>query len=197
MGKGEETRTTILNAALAEASRSGLEALSIGGLAKSVGLSKSGLFAHFASKEDLQLHVLRTAVAHFIGAVIAPALLQPRGEPRLRALFDNWLSWCSDTHCVPGGCVFIGAANELDDQPGVLRDYLVEQQSDWLAMLARAASIAAEAGHLRADLDADQFAYDFYAIILAHHHFTRLLRDPQASARAQRSFEHLLALSRP
>lgn len=194
--KGEETRALILDTALRLASRLGLEALSIGGLAQEVGMSKSGLFAHFDSKESLQLAVLETAVDRFIDGVITPALRAPRGEPRVRAFFERWMTW-EDAKFQPGGCVFIATANELDDRPGALRDYLVSSQRDWLDALATAARIAVEEGHFRSDLDTRQFAYDLYSIILAYHHFSRLLRDPDAESRAYQAFDELLEICRP
>lgn len=192
--KGEETRAQILDGALALATTVGLEGLSIGSVAKEVGMSKSGLFAHFESKEDLQLQVLRTAVDRWIRQVMTPALTQPRGEPRVRAMFANWLDWAESGH--DGGCPFIAAAAELDDRPGPLRDYLVATQRDALAGLATAARIAVDEAHFRADLDLDQFAHDFYSIVLAYHHFHRLLDDPRAADRARESFEALLERSR-
>lgn len=195
MSKGEETRTAILDHALAAASRLGLEGLTIGTLADEVGLSKSGLFAHFQSKEDLQSQVLETAVERFVETVVAPGLKAPRGEPRVRALFERWMEWEEATF-QPGGCIFIATANELDDRPGPLRDRLVAYQRDWLQALGTAARIAVEEGHFRSDLDTAQFGYDLYAVILAYHHFSRLLRDPAAEARARSAFESLLAASR-
>ena len=153
MAKGEETRRAILDHALQVATTEGLEGLTIGRLAQDLRLSKSGLFAHFGSKEDLQLQVLETAIERFAEAVVRPALARPRGEPRVRALFENWLDW-AEASFLPGGCVFIAAANELDDRPGALRDLLVSSQQQWLAVIARAARIAQEEGHFRADLDA-------------------------------------------
>jgi AcrR family transcriptional regulator len=191
MSKGEETRAVILDQALAETSRLGLEGLSIGSLARECGMSKSGLFAHFGSKEDLQLQVLETAIERFAEAVVRPALARPRGEPRVRALFENWVGW-AEASFLPGGCVFISAANELDDRPGALRDRLVSSQQQWLAVIARAARIAQEEGHFRAELDPEQFAYELYAVALAYHHFRRLLRDPDSRKHAHQAFEDLL-----
>lgn len=193
MNKGEATRDTILHQAFAESTRSGLEALSIGGLAKEVGMSKSGLYAHFESKEDLQLGVVDLAAQRFIKKVIEPALRQPRGEPRVRAIFENWLHW---SRSQPGGCLFIAAAAEFDDQPGSLRDRLVKHQRDWLRALARAASICVEEGHFRADLDTEQFAHDLHGIFLIFQYYSRLLRDAQAESRARTSFEQLIQRSR-
>ncbi|HVT01774.1 MAG TPA: TetR/AcrR family transcriptional regulator [Thermoanaerobaculia bacterium] len=195
MSKGEQTREAILETALASASTVGLSALSIGDLARSVGMSKSGLFAHFESKENLQLEVLRSAVAHYIDVVVAPALRKPRGEARVRSLFENWFDWSSKS-TLPGGCLFIAAASEFDDQPGPIREYLVSTQRDWLATLSQAARIAVEEGHFRRSLDTDQFAHDLYSIILAFHHFSRLLRIPSSRKRALRTFEQLIESSR-
>jgi hypothetical protein len=112
----------------------------------------------------------------------------------VRALFEGWLGWENDPE-LPGGCVFIALANELDDRPGPLRDLLVGYQRDWTGALATAARIAVEEGHFRPDLDCEQFAYDLYATILAYHHFNRLLRDPGSERRARSAFEQLLAVA--
>lgn len=191
--KGEETRAAILDRAVDLASRIGLEGLSIGGLAGETGLSKSGLFAHFDSKQNLQLEVLRTSADRFVSAVLAPALKKPRGIPRIRALFENWFLWARS---MPGGCFFVAAANELDDRPGPLRDQLVAYQRDWVGSLATAARIAVEERQFRRDVDVTQFAYDFYSTLLAYHHFSRLMSDKDAEARARRSFERLVEASR-
>jgi len=174
----------------------GLSGLSIGSLASKVEMSKSGLFAHFNSKQDLQLQVLQTARDLFIRGVIAPALSQTRGEPRVRALFENWLQW-SESSYLPGGCPFVSAAVELDDQPGPLRDYLVQSQKDWLDTLSTAARISIEEGHFRSDLDTDRFAFDFYSIVLAYYHFSRLLDDPETTQKCKKAFADLLERSRP
>lgn len=195
MSKKEATHDMILDRALAMASALGLEGLSIGSVAKEAGLSKSGLFAHFKSKEDLQLQVLESAVERFIETVVAPALRRPRGEPRVRALFDHWMAWESSSS-MPGGCLFIAAAVELDDRPGKLRDYLASSQRDWMDALATAARIAVKEGHFHPDLDGQQFAYELYSIILAFHHFHRLLRDPVSRQRARQAFEDLIQQSR-
>jgi AcrR family transcriptional regulator len=195
MAKGDTTREAILEEGLALASRVGFEPLSIGALAEAVGMSKSGLYAHFRDKEDLQLEVLRKGVDLFTETVVAPSFRAPRGEARLRALFESWLAW-AESKRLPGGCVFISAANEYDDRSGPVRDYLVHSQKQWLDSLARAAELAIDTGDFRPDLDVDQFAHDFYAIVLAYNHFRRLLRDPRAVDRARTGFERLLAASR-
>jgi AcrR family transcriptional regulator len=195
MGKGAETKDRILEQAVRIASRDGLEGLTIGSLSSEMGLSKSGLFAHFGSKEELQCQVLETAARRFQEEVIRPAIAAPRGEPRIRALFDRWLAWANRSD-MPGGCVLIAAAVELDDRPGPQRDHLVQAHRGRVAALAKAASLAIEAGHFRRDLDPEQFAFDFYAITLGYHDHNRLLRDPKAEERARTAFESLLASCR-
>lgn len=195
MRKGDQTRAAILERGIAEASRFGLAGLTIGNLARDVGLSKSGLFAHFDSKEDLELQVLETGVELFVSQVMAPAFKAPRGRPRIDALFEGWLAW-ERQPALPGGCLFVALANELDDRPGPLRDRLVAYQRDWIGTLATAARIAVDEGHFRDDLDCQQFAYDFYSIELAYHHFNRLLRDPDAERRARQAYATLLSLAR-
>ena len=195
MSKGENTRAAILDVALATASRIGLEALTIGELAKEVGLSKSGLFAHFASKEDLQIEVVKKASARFVEVVISPALKKPRGEPRVRALFQNWFAWSSASE-LPGGCLFIAASSEFDDQPGPVRDLLLSSQKDWLGVLAQSARVAVEEGHFKAGLDCEQFAWQLDSFILGYHHSARLLRSKDAEKRAQSAFESLIRASR-
>lgn len=194
MSKGEATRERILERAVDLVAAVGLEGLSLGELAKATKMSKSGLFAHFDSKEDLQLQVLATARAHFIEAVVSPALRQPRGEPRVRALFRLWLAWEQSREAA--GCPFVPAAHELDDRPGRLRDSLVAAQRDWIDTLATAGRIAVEEGHFRTDLDTRQLAYDIYGIFLAFHFYHRLLRDPEAAGRATDAFERLLEACR-
>ena len=121
----------------------------------------------------------------------APALSAPRGEPRVRQLFEKWLDW---THTNPyaGGCPFVQFSFELDDQPGELREHLLRHQEGWLKILADAARRTVSEGQFRPDLDPDQFAYDFQGLMLGYHHAARLMRDPQAELRVRRSFENLL-----
>jgi AcrR family transcriptional regulator len=195
VSKGEGTRERILDRALRLASRDGLDGLSIGVLANDLGLSKSGLFAHFGSKEDLQLAVLAEAATRFTDTVMRPAFRAPRGEPRIRRLFENWMGWIGDP-ATPGGCVMLAAATELDDQEGRPRDFLVGSQRQLVGSLAKAARMAVEEGHFAARLDADQFAFELYAMLLGCSHWKRLLRDPKAEARARAAFERLLAAAR-
>jgi AcrR family transcriptional regulator len=191
MRKGQRTRQDILGQAVALASEYGLEGLTIGSLADRLGMSKSGLFAHFGSKEDLQLATLMNARERFERVVFSPALAAPRGLPRLRDLFRRWLAW-GDDPATPGGCVIIGATIEYDDRPGPIRDALVASQQDLRRTLARAVEIAVEEKHLRQDTDAQQFAFDLFAIAYAAHHDRRLLKDPAAVTRATTAFEALI-----
>jgi AcrR family transcriptional regulator len=195
MGKGAETREAILERAVQVASEVGLDGLTIGRLATALDLSKSGLFAHFESKEGLQVATLERAAQRFIEVVIRPALEAPRGEPRLRALVERWQRWPVEVP-QPGGCLFVQAAVELDDKPGPARDRLVQLQREWLAALATAVKGAVAEGHFRADVEAEQIAFELYGIMLSTHHAVRLLRDPRANARARRAVERLLASCR-
>lgn len=191
MAKGEDTRRAILAEALSLASEVGLDGLSIGLLAERVGMSKSGLFAHFGSKEDLELAVLDEAASRFVDVVVSPALRERRGLPRVRALFERWLTW-TDQPFLPGGCVFLHASVELDDKPGPARDRLVATQKDWLETLAHAARIAVEEGHFRKDLDVHQLAFEVFSIAYGYHFLDRLLRDPKAEKRARAAFDRLV-----
>jgi AcrR family transcriptional regulator len=195
MGKGELTRQAILDRAVGLASAVGLEGLSIGRLADELDLSKSGLFAHFGSKEALQVQVLERAAERFIDVVVRPALQAPRGEPRVRALFEKWSAWPQAVP-QPGGCLFVAASVELDDRPGPARDLLVKLQKDWLDTLAGAVRIAVAEGHFKPAVEPEQFAFEMYAVMLMGHQASRLLRDPKAAARTRRAFESLVAAAR-
>jgi len=194
MTKGEETRREIVDRALALASEVGLERLSLGNLAADVKLSKSGLFAHFRSKEALQLEVLRRAIDRFVGEVVIPALAKPRGEPRVTALFDRYLGWISGRER-KGSCFFIALSQEYDDRPGPVRDLLVKSQRDWHHTLARATRLAVDEGHFRPDLDAEQFAYELVGIGMAFQQLYKLLDHPKAEQRARTAFRALVARS--
>ena len=188
MRKGEATREAIVGRAIDLARRVGLEGLTIGRLAEDLDLSKSGLFAHFRSKEALQIQVLDGAAERFVATVISPALQVERGLPRLQTLFERWLTWEQR----PGGCVFVQAAVDLDDRPGPARDRLVQLQREWLDTLAKTATGAIREGHFSSTVDAAQFAHDMNGIILAYHHAARLLRDRDAERRARTAFAALV-----
>lgn len=194
MSKGRATRIAILDDAVQVASRVGFAGLSIGGLAEQTEMSKSGLFAHFNSKQQLQLQTLEHARQRFIDVAVRPALAAPRGERRVRVLFDGWHAW--DSLALAGGCIFVAASAELDDQPGPLRDALVCSEHDWLELLATVAGTAVAEGEFRADLDTEQFAYEMHGIMLAHHHASRLMHDERADQRAFTAFESLVVAAR-
>ena len=189
--KGQQTRATILEAALALASHMGLEGLSIGALAEVTQMSKSGVFAHFGSREELQISVVREYHAKFEEEVFVPAMREPRGVPRLRALFDLWLRRVSVE--IDSGCIYISGAVEFDDRPGPVRDALVTMVQTWQQALERAIHIAVEEGHLRADTDPAQVLFEVHGLILALHHDARFLRNPGAAQRALAAFQHVLA----
>jgi AcrR family transcriptional regulator len=195
MGKGESTKTAVLEEATELASLVGLGGLTIGTLAAATKLSKSGLYAHFASKESLQVEVLQHARDRFTDVVVRPTLATRRGEPRLREFFDRWLTWQSTAF--GGGCVFIDAASEFDDQEGAVRDELVRAERDKLESVVLIVGTAVSEGHFREDVDAEQFAYELEGILFAHHHARRLMRDGMAESRARRAFERLLDSCRP
>jgi AcrR family transcriptional regulator len=192
MSKGAYTRASILDAALAQASEGGFESLTIGSLAERVGMSKSGLFAHFGSREELQVAAIEAAAARFTETVFLPALKARRGLPRLRALFDGWLGWTSRSG-LTHGCPMQAAAVEFDDRPGPVRDAVVEHFARLERELGRAVELAIGEGHLRADLDVGQFVFDLMGIIFAYHHGARLFDVARADSRARRAFERLIA----
>ncbi|MGQ0654724.1 MAG: TetR/AcrR family transcriptional regulator [Betaproteobacteria bacterium] len=190
--KGEQTKAAILDAALAIASRLGLEGLTIGSLAEATGMSKSGLFAHFGSRGDLQLAVLEHAAQRYGERVFVPALKIERGLPRLRALFEHWMDWALSSG-LPGGCIMISAAAEYDDRPGPIRDAVIANQHRGNAITRKAVRLAVEEGHLREGTDAEQIAFEMLGIVLASHNHRRLLGDKEARKRALTAFEELIA----
>ena len=191
MGKGEQTRQAIVDEAFSLASQIGVSGLSIGVLAERRRMSKSGLFAHFGSKEELQLAVLRESQERFADAVLRPALSEPRGLPRLRAVFLNWLDW-TRTANLPGGCVINSAAAEFDDQPGPLRDEVRRALLALRQTLTTLVARAVEVGDLRADTDVQQFVFEVSGIYQATHQARRMLDDPEAARRALAAFDRLV-----
>jgi AcrR family transcriptional regulator len=188
--KGQQTRATILDAALALASQMGLEGLSIGALAEVTGMSKSGVFAHFGSREELQISVIREYHRRFELEVFYPAIAEPRGLPRLAALFERWLKRVSVE--IDSGCIYISGAVEFDDRPGPVRDALVGMVQAWQAALARAIRLAIEEGHLRPDTDPLQIQFEIHGLVLALHHDARFLRLAGSVERARAGFRSLL-----
>ena len=193
--KGQQTRAVILEAALAQASHMGLEGLSIGALAEQTRMSKSGVFAHFGSREELQIAVIREYHARFEEEVFYPAVRAPRGLPRLQALFERWLHRVSVE--VDSGCIYISGAVEFDDRPGPVRDALADMVRAWQAALERALRLAISEGHLRPDTDPLQLLFELHGLILALHHDARFLRLPGAVDRARRGFTRIVQPSLP
>jgi AcrR family transcriptional regulator len=189
--KGQQTRAAILDAALGLASHMGLEGLSIGALAEVTQMSKSGVFAHFGSREELQISVIREYHARFEEEVFFPAISQARGLPRLRALFERWIRRVSVE--LDSGCIYISGAVEFDDRPGPVRDALAGMVRAWHAALERAIAMAVEEGHLRPDTDPTQMLFELHGLILALHHDARFLRIPGALDRARAGFERALS----
>lgn len=189
--KGQQTRAVILDAALGLASSMGLEGLSIGALAEVTQMSKSGVFAHFGSREELQISVIREYHRKFEEEIFFPAIREPRGLPRLRALFERWVRRVSVE--IDSGCIYISGAVEFDDRPGPVRDALADMVKAWHAALERAIRIAIDEGHLRADTDALQMLFEIHGLILALHHDARFLRLPGATDRARRGFERVVS----
>src|SRR5512143_58339 len=177
MRKGEMTRTAILDRGVQLATQMGLEGLSIGRLASDLGLSKSGLFAHFRSKEALQIQVLDAAAERFVDEVVKPAGRESRGEPRVKALFERWLGWAK-SNSGPGGCLFVAAAAELDDRPGPVRDRLVELQKGWLDTIGIVYRTAVDERHFRADAAPSQSAPVLDSLPLGNPHVWRPMLDP-------------------
>jgi len=182
--KGQETRSAVLGEAITQASVVGLRGVTIGTLASKAGLSKSGLFAHFKSKETLQLAILEEAIERFIALVVAPALRESRGKPRVAALLGNWKRWAR-AEFLPVRCVFVSAIVEIDDLEAPVRQRLVQAQLDWIDTLAQAIRIAQDEGHFKKDLDAQQMAFEIVSLAYGHHLLGRLVRTaPAASERA-------------
>jgi AcrR family transcriptional regulator len=189
--KGEETRAQILTAAVDQASSGGFESLTIGTLAEKTGMSKSGLFAHFGSKLDLQIAALDESARQFTDAVFLPALKAPRGVRRLRALIDKWISW-PQRASLPGGCPIDAASREYQHRPGPMRDAILDRQRRLNAALTRAVELAVETGELAASTDTQQFAFEFLAIILVFYRSEMVLGTDESRKRARTAFENLV-----
>lgn len=190
MRKGELTRAAILDVALGLASRDGLEGLTIGLLADKMHMSKSGVFAHFGSREDMQIAVLKLYHQHFEREVFYPGMQDPRGLPRLRGMFTRWIKRV--TVEIASGCIYISGAAEYDDRPGAIREELVGMVRTWQDALRRCVEHAIEMGHLRADADSQQLVYEMYGLVLALHHDARFIKRPDSVNRAQTGFDRLI-----
>lgn len=190
MRKGELTRAAILDVAIELASRDGLEGLTIGLLAEKMNMSKSGVFAHFGSREDLQIEVVKLYHRHFEQEVFYPSIKEVRGLPRLRSMFARWIKQV--TIEIASGCIYISGAVEYDDRPGAIREQLVTMVRTWQQALHRCVLQAIEMGHLRVDTDADQVVYEMYSLILGVHHDARFLKKIGSVERAQKGFDRLI-----
>ena len=189
MKKGEDTRNSILSAGLEMASQYGLEDVTIGGLAKEMNMSKSGIFGHFQSKENLQILILNYAVEQFTQTVVLPTLKVKGGIPRIRAMVKRWINWGNG---LGGGCIFVSTSNEFSERPGLVRDALVASQKTWLNSLSRLAESAIKSGDFRPDIDPQQFAFELYSLLLGFHHYYRLLRDQDIQDKQENALEKLI-----
>jgi len=188
--KGQQTKTAIIDAALGLAAQIGLEGLSIGAVAEVTGMSKSGVFAHFGSREELQISVIREYHDRFESEVFYAAMQKPRGVSRLQALFDNWMVQTSAE--IDSGCIYISGAVEFDDRTGPVRDALASSVTTWQTALHRAVELAQAEGHLSCAADAHQIAFEIHGLILALHYEARFLRNPNATEHARQGFQHIL-----
>jgi len=178
--KGSNTKSIILQAALEIASKSGLEGITIGHLAETVNMSKSGVFAHFGSREELQIEVIRKYYEYFSEIVFIPALIKPKGLPRLRQMIDSWLKISVGENT--SSCFFIAGAAEFDDRPGIVRDELVRSVEDWRSAIRRAIKESITAGHLKKSINVDALLFQLYSIVLGAHHDSRFLQNPLSLA---------------
>ena len=189
MTKGDETKTAILDMAFNMASKLGFEGVTIGILAKATKMSKSGLFAHFQSKENMQVEILKHAGGIFSENVVIPALRTEAGITRVKALVENWNLW---TAKLSGGCIFVSASTEFGNREGAVRDYLLRQQGAWLGCLRKVAQSAIKTGEFRSDIDSEQFAFELYSLLLGFHFYHRLLHDEDIGSRQTHALDQLL-----
>lgn len=171
------------------ASQLGLECVTIGSLARATGMSKSGLFAHFQSKENLQMAILQHAAENFVDQVVVPALRAPAGIARVRDLVKRWIDWGD---AFTGGCIFVSAGTEFSDRPGKVRDLLLRQQQEWVDCLSRIAESAIRADTFRDDIDCEQFAFDLYSMLLGFHYYYKLLDDPASRKYQEMALDRML-----
>jgi AcrR family transcriptional regulator len=193
MRKGEQTRAAILGSAIELASRAGLEGLTIGTLADRLEMSKSGVFAHFGSREDLQIAVLRAYEQQFVRQVLLPSVKKTRGLPRLLSMLEIWLGLTESQ--AAEGCLWISGASEYDGRPGAVRDELVRMVRAWQTELHKAIALSIAIGHLQPGTDIDQLQFELYGVVLAMHHDGKLLESPEAGQRARRAVNTILKAS--
>ena len=189
--KGLVTKALILSAALDIASKSGLEGITIGTLAETVSMSKSGVFAHFGSREDLQVEVVREYRQRFKELVFLPALSKSKGLPRLLHMLNAWLKM--STGADTSSCFFIAGAAEFDDRPGIVRDELKQSVEDWRAALLRAINESVASGHLKKTVDANALLFHVYSIVLGVHHDARFLQNTKSLALAKKLIKQIIS----
>ena len=189
MKKGDDTRAGILSMGLEMASQYGLEAVTIGSLAKEMNMSKSGIFGHFQSKEKLQILILEYAVEQFTQSVVLPTLKVKGGIARIKTMVNRWINWGNG---LGGGCIFVTTSNEFSERSGPVRDALVASQLTWLESLGRLAESAIKSGDFRSDIDPKQFAFELYSLLLGFHHYHRLLRDQHIQEKEEKALEKLI-----
>ncbi|MCW7538495.1 TetR/AcrR family transcriptional regulator [Aquabacterium sp. A7-Y] len=195
-GRSELTRAAILDTALLMAANDGLESLTIGEVAKRLGMSKSGVFSRVGSREALQRAVIEEYDRRFLQDVFVPAMREPRGLPRLNAIMRLWLQRAREVE-MRTGCIYCAGAFEFDDREGPLRDLLLDGVTRWRATLRRTALQAVDAGHLRPDTDVEQLVFEMDGLFIALMRDARFLRDPRAADRAWASYLRLISTYRP
>ena len=195
MGKGATTRSHILQCAVETACLDGFEGLNLQPLADKAGLTKSGLYAHFGSKQALQLATLGRAAELFQQTVVAPAKTEPAGLPRIEGVFERWLQWPGSAG-LPGSCPFFAAVHELDDAQGPVRDRLVRLFREFQQVAEQLVASAVRHGHLRAETNPTQFAHELLGIRYAHHWSASFMHDPNAHARTRAAFARLVGRGR-
>jgi AcrR family transcriptional regulator len=194
--RGQQTKKQILEAAMKIASTLGIQGITIGELAKKVGMSKSGLFAHFENKDNLQLEILNMASDHFVESVLKPAFKEKKGIPRLEAMFNNWLIFLNDDSTLPGGSIFISASFELDDRPGVLKDCVQKSQELLILNIEKAVQLSVECKHFKPTTNKSDFAWKLYSYVLGYHHFKRMLHNPKAEQLIKNAFKELIEINK-
>lgn len=193
--KSELTFAAIVDAALDLAAAQGLESLSLGQVAKRLGISKSGVFSRVGSREALQHAVLEEYDRRFVAAVFTPAMAYPRGLPRLNALVTHWIDRACNVELLTG-CIYVAGAFEYDDVDSPLRPMVEDHLRGWRAAMVRTVRQALEAGHLRPDTDPEQLVFEVYSLMIGLMHDARFLRDPKAHERVRAAYERLISTYR-
>ena len=188
--KGDQTKAAILSQALDLAGRDGLEGLTIGLLAERMQMSKSGVFAHFGSREDLQVAVVKEYHRRFQESVFEPALKKPRGLPRLQEMLNRWIA--QRIHELTTGCIYISGAVEFDDRPGLVRDQLVESVQTWRQAILRAIRLSVEEGHLKKSTKPEAVLFLIYSIVLGLHHDAKFLHIDGSVDMAKRAIKQVI-----